>query len=400
MGVCERVAEREVHAVPVPARERDRPVVDDADEARLAALVRALRPALLVGRSEEEHVHSLDERAIVVVDPVPHGALGQPIGDPAGVESILEVARLLVVALGHSEMMRVVRPRVHVTETVLDEVTAALASDFELVDGPEGADGILSLLTTTVDGALLDRAGPQLRVVANYAVGVNNIDLAAAAARGVVVANTPDVLTRTTAELAVGLMLALLRRIAEGDRFVRRGDEWEFSLEFMLGASLDGKQLLVVGPGRIGRETARLAEAFGATARFASRADDLRSLLAEADVVSLHVPLTAESRHLIGAAELEAMRPSAVLVNTARGPIVDERALVEALRAGVIAGAALDVFEREPEVEEGLLSLENVVLTPHLGSATRDTRIAMGMLCVEALRAVLLEGRRPANAVG
>jgi len=297
-------------------------------------------------------------------------------------------------------MMRVVRPRVHVTEPVLDEVTATLAADFELVDGPEGADGILSLLTTTVDGTLLDRAGPQLRVVANYAVGVNNIDLDAAAARGVVVANTPDVLTRTTAELAVGLMLALLRRIAEGDRFVRRGDEWEFSLEFMLGASLDGKQLLVVGPGRIGRETARLAEAFGATARFASRDDDLRLLLAEADVVSLHVPLTAESRHLIRAAELEAMRPGAVLVNTARGPIVDERALVEALRAGVIAGAALDVFEREPEVEEGLLALENVVLTPHLGSATRDTRIAMGMLCVEALRAVLLEGRRPANAVG
>ena len=297
-------------------------------------------------------------------------------------------------------MMRVVRPRVHVTEPILDEVTAALAADFELVDGPEGADGILSLLTTTVDGALLDCAGPQLRVVANYAVGVNNVDLAAAAARGVVVANTPDVLTRTTAELAVGLMLALLRRIAEGDRFVRRGDAWEFSLEFMLGTSLAGRQLLIVGPGRIGRETARLAEAFGATARFASRADDLRSLLAEADVVSLHVPLTDESRHLIGAAELEAMRPSAVLVNTARGPIVDERALVEALRAGIIAGAALDVFEREPEVEEGLVSLENVVLTPHLGSATRDTRIAMGMLCVEALRAVLLEGRRPANAVG
>jgi glyoxylate reductase len=283
---------------------------------------------------------------------------------------------------------------------VLDEVTTALTESFQLVDTPEGADGVLSLLTTRIDGRFLDRAGPQLRVVANYAVGVNNIDLPAATARGIVVANTPDVLTRTTAELAVGLMLALLRRIAEGDRYVRRGDEWEFSLEFMLGASLDGKQLVVVGPGRIGRETARLAEAFGATARFAARADDLRPLLAEADVVSLHVPLSAGSRHLIGTAELEAMRPSAVLVNTARGPIVDERALVEALRAGVIAGAALDVFEREPDVEEGLLALENVVLTPHLGSATRDTRIAMGMLCVEALRAVLLDGRRPANAVG
>ncbi len=283
---------------------------------------------------------------------------------------------------------------------MLDEVTAALIESFELVDAPEGADGVLSLLTSTVDAAFLDRVGPQLRVVANYAVGVNNIDLRAAAERDVVVANTPDVLTRTTAELAVGLMLALLRRIAEGDRFVRRRAEWEFSLEFMLGSSLDRKRVLIVGPGRIGRETARLAEAFGATASFASRVDDLRALLAEADVVSLHVPLTDGTRHLIGAVELEAMRPTAVLVNTARGPIVDESALVTALRGGVVAGAALDVFEREPEVEEGLLGLENVVLTPHLGSATRDTRIAMGMLCVEALRAVLLEGRRPANAVG
>jgi len=283
---------------------------------------------------------------------------------------------------------------------VLDEVTAALTTSFELIEAPEGADGVLSLLTTTVDGAFLDRVGPQLQVVANYAVGVNNIDLEAAAERRVVVANTPDVLTRTTAELAVGLMLALLRRIAEGDRFVRRRAEWEFSLEFMLGSSLDGKRVLIVGPGRIGRETARLAEAFGATASFASRADDLRVALGEADVVSLHVPLTDGTRHLIGAGELEAMRPTAVLVNTARGPIVDESALVTALRDGVVAGAALDVFEREPEVEDGLLGLENVVLTPHLGSATRDTRIAMGMLCVDALRAVLLEGRRPANAVG
>jgi glyoxylate reductase len=283
---------------------------------------------------------------------------------------------------------------------VLAEVREALAAEFELVDAPEGADGVLSLLTTTIDAAFLDRVGPQLRVVANYAVGVNNVDLEAAAERRVVVANTPDVLTRATAELAIGLTLALLRRIAEGDRFVRRGGEWEFSLEFMLGSSLDGKTLLIVGPGRIGRETARLAEAFGALPRYASRDDDLQALLGEADVVSLHVPLTAGTRHLVGAPELRAMRSSAVLVNTARGPIVDEVALVAALRDGEIAGAALDVFEREPEVEAGLLTLENVVLTPHLGSATRDTRIAMGMLCVEALRAVLLEGRRPANAVG
>jgi glyoxylate reductase len=283
---------------------------------------------------------------------------------------------------------------------VLDEVTDALAADFELVDTLEGADGIVSMLTTEVDAAFLDRAGPQLRIVANYAVGVNNVDLAAAAERGVVVANTPDVLTRATAELAVGLMLALLRRIAEGDRFVRRGGAWEFSLEFMLGSSLDGKRLLIAGPGRIGQETARLAEAFGARASFAGRVDDLHALLEDADVVSLHVPLTPDTHHLIDERALAAMPTAAVLVNTARGPIVDERALVDALRDGVIAGAALDVFEREPDVEEGLLELENVVLTPHLGSATRDTRVAMGMLCVEALRAVLLEGRRPANAVG
>ena len=292
------------------------------------------------------------------------------------------------------------RPRVHLTAPVPHEVAAALERDFDLVDAPEGADGILVALTARVDEAYLDRAGPQLRVVANYAVGVNNIDLAAAAARGIVVTNTPDVLTRATAEFAIGLMLALLRRIAEGDRFIRRGSEWEFSLEFMLGTSLDGKELLVVGAGRIGRETARLAESFGARTSFARRGDDLHALLGTADVVSLHVPLEDSTRHLIDAAALAAMRPSAVLVNVARGPVVDERALVAALRDGVIAGAALDVYEREPEVEEGLVSLENVVLTPHLGSATRDTRVAMGMLCVDALRAVLLEGRRPANAVG
>jgi lactate dehydrogenase-like 2-hydroxyacid dehydrogenase len=292
------------------------------------------------------------------------------------------------------------RPRIHVTAPVPAEVEDALARDFETSVSPEGVEGIVSMLTTRVDGAYLDRAGPQLRVVANYAVGVNNVDLAAAAERNVVVANTPDVLTRATAELAVGLMLALLRRIAEGDRFVRRRDEWAFSLEFMLGASLDGAALLVVGPGRIGRETARLAGAFGARVTFAGRDDDLARLLAEADVVSLHVPLTPETRHLVDADALAAMRSIAILVNTARGPVGDERALVDALRAGTIAGAALDVFEREPNVQEGLLSLENVVLTPHLGSATRATRVGMGMLCVEALRAVLLEGRRPSNAVG
>jgi glyoxylate reductase len=292
-----------------------------------------------------------------------------------------------------------VRRVVHVTGGVPEPVHAALAGSFTLTDSPEGADGILSLLTTTVDAALLDRAGPQLRIVANYGVGVDNIDLDAARKRGVLVANTPDVLTETTAELAIALALALLRRVAEGDRFLRRRARWSFSLEFMLGESLRGKTFGVVGPGRIGRATARLAEAFGAEPVFAGRGDDLDTLLSTADVVSLHCPLNAETFHLIDGAALEHMRRSAVLVNTARGQIVDERVLVEALREGVIAGAALDVYEREPEVSKELLSLENVVLTPHLGSATRDTREAMGMLAVSALRAVLVEGRTPPNAV-
>ena len=287
----------------------------------------------------------------------------------------------------------------HVTGPVPARIAGELERDFDVVDDAAGADGVLALLSTTVDGAYLESAGPQLKVVANYGVGVNNIDLDAARGRGVVVANTPDVLTRTTAELAITIMLALMRRVAEGDRMLRRHGPWEFSLEFMLGESLDGKTLLIVGPGRIGRETARLAEAFGATAVYGGRGDPLPALFAGVDIVSIHCPLTAETHHLVDAALLARMRPAAILVNTARGPIVDEAALVHALRAGAIAGAALDVFEFEPVVTEELLAMENVVLSPHLGSATRRTREAMGMLAVEALRMVLLEGRRPANAV-
>jgi len=289
--------------------------------------------------------------------------------------------------------------RIYVTGPIPSATASALAADFDLAAGPEGVDGILSLLTTSVDGDYLDRAGPQLRIVANYAVGVNNIDLAAARARGVLVANTPDVLTRPTAELTVTLMLSLLRRVTEGDRLIRRREPWGFSLEFMLGESLDGKLVGIVGPGRIGRETARLVEAFGARTMFVGTDDDLGALIAAADVVSLHCPLTPETHHLIDAAALAAMRPSAVLVNAARGPVVDERALVDALRSGSIAGAALDVYEREPEVSDELLAMENVVLSPHLGSATRTTREAMGMLAVEALRGVLLRDEEPPNLV-
>ena len=276
---------------------------------------------------------------------------------------------------------------------------AAVEADFDIVDTPADVDGILSLIPTKVDDDFLARAGSRLRIVANYGVGVDNIDLDAARTRGIVIANTPDVLTKATAEQAIALMLALLRRVAEGDRFLRRRSEWTFSLEFMLGESLDGKTVAIVGPGRIGRETARLAAAHGAAVRFVGRSDSLADALREADVVSLHVPATPENRHLIDTDALRMMKRTAVLVNTARGTIVDEAALVGALRSGRIAGAALDVFEFEPSVSPELLELENVVLTPHLGSATRETREAMGLLAVSALRSFLIDGVLPSNVV-
>jgi glyoxylate reductase len=271
----------------------------------------------------------------------------------------------------------------------------------ELLARVAGKDGLMLMLTDRVDDELLDAAGPQLRIVADYAVGIDNVDLEACRRRGVVVSNTPDVLTETTAELAIAIILALLRRVAEGDRMIRRGERWIWAPNLMLGRGLPGLVLGLVGHGRIGQAVERLARGHGMDVVHHSRTSGvpLDELLAAADVVSLHVPLTEESRHLIDADALARMKPSAVLVNVSRGPIVDEEALVAALAEGGIAGAALDVFEREPEVHPGLLGLENVVLVPHLGSATLETREAMGMLCVEALRAVLIEGRVPPNAV-
>ena len=291
------------------------------------------------------------------------------------------------------------RPRVHEGAGVPGEIERELEESFELVVAPGDAEGVVVTPAVTVDAAYLDAAGRQLRIVANYAVGIDNVDLAAARERGVVVSNTPGVLTNATAEHAIALVLTLLRRIGEGDRSLRRRDRWEWGPDFMVGESLEGKEMLVVGPGRIGHRVAELAVAHGARPTFAGRGDDLLPLLEVADVVTVHCPLTPETRHLVDAAALEAMKPTAVLVNTARGQVVDEAALVAALQAGAIAGAALDVYEREPAVSEELLAIENVVLTPHIASATRETRLAMGMLVVSALRAVLLEGRTPPNAV-
>jgi glyoxylate reductase len=294
--------------------------------------------------------------------------------------------------------------RVHVTAVLPEAVERLLAATFELVPSPAGCQGVITTPADVVDEAFLTAVGPQLRVVANFGVGYDSVDVEAATRRGVVVTNTPDVLTDATAELTIALVLALLRRVVEGDRLVRRGAEWGLAPTFMLGEGLAGKTLGVVGLGRIGRKVARLVEAFGMRIVHTGGSGPyeelpLERLLAEADVVTLHAPLTPETHGLIGRDELALMRSDAVLVNVARGPIVDEEALVQALRAGEIAGAALDVYEHEPAVHPGLAELDNVVLTPHLGSATLAAREAMGMLCVDALEAVLLENRVPANTV-
>jgi glyoxylate reductase len=282
----------------------------------------------------------------------------------------------------------------------------------ELREAVAGADAVVTLLHDQVDGALLDAAGPQLRCVANVAVGFDNIDVPAATERGVVVTNTPGVLVDATADLAMALILSVTRRVGEGERFVRARRPWSWDLSFMLGAGLAGKTLGVIGLGAIGRAVAARARAFGLEIVYAApraapadveralsaRHAALDELLADSDVVTLHCPLTPQTRHLIDARALGLMRRSAFLINTARGPVVDEDALVEALRAGALAGAGLDVYENEPEVHPGLLELENVVLLPHLGSATRETRTAMATLAAENAVAVL-EGRRPSTPV-
>ena len=283
----------------------------------------------------------------------------------------------------------------------------------ELHEAVAGADAAITLLHDPVDAALLDAAGPQLKCIANVAVGYDNIDVAAATERGVVVTNTPGVLTDSTADLAMALILMVTRRLGEGERLIRSGEPWSWHMFFMLGSSLAGKTLGVIGLGAIGRATAQRARAFGMEIIYAGprRVSEeteaelggahrvpLLQLLASADVVTLHTPLTPETRHLIDSAALRQMRSDAYLVNTSRGPIVDEAALVKALRSHKIAGAALDVFENEPDVHPELRELDNVVLIPHLGSATIETRTAMAVLAAKNALAVL-SGEKPPTAV-
>ena len=284
-----------------------------------------------------------------------------------------------------------------------------LVSREELLQRVAGADAIVSLLTERVDAELLDAAGPQVRVVANVAVGYNNIDLAACRERNVVTTNTPGVLTDATADIAMALILMSTRRLSEGERVIRSGTPWQWGMFYMLGAGIQGRRLGIVGMGQIGAGLARRAAAFGMTIAYSNRnaiADELAAelgcvrldmdeLLATSDVVSLHCPYSPATHHLIGATELGRMRSSAYLINTARGPVVDEAALADALQAGTIAGAGLDVFENEPAVHPALLELDNVVLIPHLGSATVETRTAMATLAATNVLAVLRGEQAP-----
>ena len=276
---------------------------------------------------------------------------------------------------------------------------AAIPRD-ELLARVRGKQALICLLTDTVDDAVLD-AGRDLKVVANIAVGYNNIDVPSARRRGIAVTNTPDVLTEASADFTWALILGITRRISEGERLVRRGEWKGWALDFMLGMELRGKQLGIVGFGRIGHAVAARAGAFGMRVVHASRASDgmpLDRLLATSDVVSLHVPLTPETKHLIDQPALARMKRSAYLINTSRGPVVDEAALAWALRERIISGAALDVYEREPVISPELLKLENVLLAPHLGSATTETRTAMADLAARNVVAVL-SGEPPITPV-
>jgi len=314
---------------------------------------------------------------------------------------------------------------VYVSRRLPDPVMAELARRFTLIGQPHDrpatreelleaasqADALAVTLTECVDADVLDRA-PRLKIVAVYAVGYDNVDVAAATRRGIVVTNTPDVLTETTADLTWALMLALTRRIPEADRLVREG-RWEgWAPTQLLGADVFGKTLGIIGMGRIGRAVARRAAGFGMTVLYHTRHPlrheeevvfhakslPLPQVLQAADIVTIHTPLIDSTRGLIGKAELAMMRRSAYLINTARGAVVDEAALAEALEQGRLAGAALDVYQHEPHVHPRLRALPNTVLLPHIGSATTETRVKMGLIVADNITAVL-EGREAPHRV-
>ncbi len=282
----------------------------------------------------------------------------------------------------------------------------------ELLERSRGRQGIVSQLTDRLDGEVIGRLDSSVCVISNVAVGFDNIDLAAATRRKIVVTNTPDVLTDTTADFAFALLMAAARRVVEGHHFVHSGQWRKWRIDLLVGQDIHHKTMGIVGMGRIGQALARRAAGFSMRILYA---DDFAApaamekelgltrvgfeeLLRESDFVSLHVPLTAGTRHLIGTAQLETMKGTAILVNTSRGPVVDEAALADALEKGLIAGAGLDVFEEEPKVHPKLLELGNVALAPHIASASVDTRRRMSVMAAENALAAI-EGRRPANAL-
>ena len=289
---------------------------------------------------------------------------------------------------------------------------AKLLSGVATLRGPEGwrdalpqATGLLCLLTDRIDAQLLDQA-PRLRIVANAAVGFNNIDIAACHERGIVVTNTPDVLTEATADLTWALILCTVRRVPQAERSLRAGEFRGWGMWDYLGGDLQGATLGILGMGRIGQAVGRRAVPFGVRVQYASRSPvgvpyervDWDTLLTTSDVLSLHAPFTPETHHLLDRSALARMKPGSYLINTARGALVDEAALVDALRQGPLAGAGLDVYEHEPEVTPGLVELSNVVLLPHIGSATPATRNAMALLASRNVHAVL-SGRLPSTPV-
>ncbi len=303
-------------------------------------------------------------------------------------------------------VMAVIQERFRLTVTPTDHPPDAA----EILAGIRDAQGAICTLNERIDAETL-AAAPSLRVIANYAVGYNNIAVDAAKARGVVVTNTPDVLTNATADLAWALILAVARRVVEGDQMVRQHRWTGWSPTQMLGTDLSGKTLGIIGMGRIGQAVARRTAGFEMNVLYWSRSErplqpanpawqrvSFDELLRRSDFLSLHLPLTSETKHLINEAALRLMKPTAFVINAARGPVVDEAALVQALQEHRLAGAGLDVYEREPELQRGLRELPQVVLLPHLGSATTETRIRMGMMCVENVLAVL-EGKPAPNRV-
>ncbi|MGZ3598150.1 MAG: 2-hydroxyacid dehydrogenase [Syntrophales bacterium] len=281
----------------------------------------------------------------------------------------------------------------------------------ELLDGIKNKEGLLSMITDNVDEEVLDRAD-HLKMIAQFGVGYNNIDVTAATRRGIPVSNTPGVLTDATAELAFALILAISRRLVEGDRMTREGRFRCWAPMLFLGCEVTGKTLGIIGMGKIGRAVAQRARCFNMPILYHNRSRmsrseekelmakyvDMKTLLSQSDFISLHVPLSEHTRHLIGSQELSLMKPTAYLINTSRGPVVDERALLETLRSGKIGGAGLDVYENEPALTPGLAELENVILLPHVGSGTLETRYRMASMAVENLIAGL-SGKVPPNLV-